>query len=196
MIVNVFQVVFDAIYILFRTAVFVFLVVKNPKQAINAFSIAQIASAVLYSMLYYAYFTWYIHKLNKRRLLLKRREDGNIADSDIKTKDIFADMHDFPFKSIYEMFPGFMENVDKPLNKNLCVLTVSFAKQCVIKQVLTEGERYVMTISPLLTFSEQSMYDIVNNLGSLAARFVFILFFLYTSILYSVNFLIDLYFVQ
>lgn len=30
-----------------------------------------------------------------------------------------------------------------------------------------------MTISPVLTFSQQSMYDIVNNLGSLAARFIF-----------------------
>lgn len=53
------------------------------------------------------------------------------------------------------------------------MLTVSFVKQSVIKQILTEGERYVMTISPVLTFSQQSMYDIVNNLGSLAARFIF-----------------------
>lgn len=128
-------------------------------------------------MLYYAYFTWYIHKLNKRRLLLKAREDNSFG-GDAKAKDIFADMHDFPFKSIVEMFPGCMYNVDKPLNKDLCVLTVSFAKQCVIKQVLTEGERYVMTISPLLTFSEQSMYDIVNNLGSLAARFVWFFCFM------------------
>lgn len=30
-----------------------------------------------------------------------------------------------------------------------------------------------MSISPILTFSEQATYDIVNNLGSLAARFVF-----------------------
>ncbi|VEN52733.1 unnamed protein product [Callosobruchus maculatus] len=30
-----------------------------------------------------------------------------------------------------------------------------------------------MTISPVLTFSQQSMYDIVNNLSSLAARFIF-----------------------
>lgn len=29
-----------------------------------------------------------------------------------------------------------------------------------------------MTMSPVLTFSQQSMYDIVNNLGSLAARSV------------------------
>lgn len=30
-----------------------------------------------------------------------------------------------------------------------------------------------MTISPIMTFSQQATYDIVNNLGSLAARFVF-----------------------
>lgn len=57
------------------------------------------------------------------------------------------------------------------MNNNLLVLTISFLKQSVIKQVLTEGERYVMTISPVLTFSQQSIYDIVNNLGSLAARY-------------------------
>lgn len=102
-------------------------------------------------------------------MLLKRRED----------KADLSDMHDFPFKSILEMLPGFMHNADEPLNKDLCVLSVSFAKQCVVKQVLTEGERYVMTISPLLTFSEQSMYDIVNNLGSLAARYVFIVLSIY-----------------
>lgn len=39
--------------------------------------------------------------------------------------------------------------------------------------MLTEGEKYVMSISPILTFSQQATYDIVNNLGSLAARFVF-----------------------
>lgn len=30
-----------------------------------------------------------------------------------------------------------------------------------------------MSISPVLTFSEQAVYDTVNNLGSLAARFIF-----------------------
>lgn len=52
------------------------------------------------------------------------------------------------------------------------ILSVSFGKQCIVKQVLTEGERYVMTISPVLTFSEQATYDVVNNLGSLAARYI------------------------
>lgn len=51
--------------------------------------------------------------------------------------------------------------------------TASFAKQTFIKQILTEGEKYVMSLTPYLTFSEQATYDIVNNLGSLAARFIF-----------------------
>jgi oligosaccharide translocation protein RFT1 len=55
----------------------------------------------------------------------------------------------------------------------LCVLTWSFLKQGVLKQVLTEGERYIMTLFSVLSFSEQGVYDIVNNLGSLAARFLF-----------------------
>lgn len=40
-------------------------------------------------------------------------------------------------------------------------------------QILTEGERYVMTLVNLLSFSEQGVFDVVNNLGSLAARFLF-----------------------
>ena len=30
-----------------------------------------------------------------------------------------------------------------------------------------------MSMSPVLNFSEQATYDVVNNLGSLAARFIF-----------------------
>lgn len=39
--------------------------------------------------------------------------------------------------------------------------------------MLTEGERYVMSVSPVLNFSQQATYDVVNNMGSLAARFIF-----------------------
>lgn len=46
-------------------------------------------------------------------------------------------------------------------------------KQSVLKQVLTEGEKYVMSVSPVLSFSQQATYDVVNNMGSLAARFIF-----------------------
>ena len=40
----------------------------------------------------------------------------------------------------------------------------------VMKQLLTEGERYLMTFLNLLTLSQQGTYDVVSNLGSLACR--------------------------
>ncbi|TKC41522.1 hypothetical protein EI555_020117, partial [Monodon monoceros] len=52
-------------------------------------------------------------------------------------------------------------------------LTWSFFKQSFLKQILTEGERYVMTFLNVLSFGDQGMYDIVNNLGSLVARLIF-----------------------
>ena len=53
-------------------------------------------------------------------------------------------------------------------------LTWSFFKQSFLKQILTEGERYVMTFLNVLSFGDQGVYDIVNNLGSMVARFVFL----------------------
>ena len=49
----------------------------------------------------------------------------------------------------------------------------TFFVQSVFKQVLTEGERIVMTFFNLLSFSDQGIYQAINNLSSLAARFVF-----------------------
>ncbi|XP_063916164.1 protein RFT1 homolog [Zophobas morio] len=155
------KVVIETIYIVSRTIIFVYLVIGSPNQAINAFSCAQVASAIILCLLYYGYFIWYIYRLNNIK-----------SGTSVSTKN-FSDMDDFPFTSITEFFPGMMENYERFLNRDLCVLTISFAKQSIIKQVLTEGERYVMTVSPVMSFSQQSMYDIVNNLGSLAARFIF-----------------------
>lgn len=56
----------------------------------------------------------------------------------------------------------------------LARLTWSFFKQSFLKQILTEGERYVMTFLNVLSFGEQGVYDIVNNLGSMVARFIFL----------------------
>lgn len=55
----------------------------------------------------------------------------------------------------------------------LGALTRSFFGQGSLKLILTEGERLIMTIMPVLTFKEQGAYELVNNLGSLAARFIF-----------------------
>lgn len=91
-----------------RTSVFVFLVISNPREAINAFSIAQLVSAVVYALLYYGYFCWYIRKLNQARA--KSKQKGDEKDKGGTNNTVFADMQDFPFESIWDLLPGFMRN--------------------------------------------------------------------------------------
>lgn len=98
-----FQIIFETVYILGRTFVFVLLVVNYPKEAINAFSIAQMFSSVLLCALYYGFFAWYIPKLNE----IKAREEEEIRS---EKDELFSDMSDFPFRSILNFFPGFMFN--------------------------------------------------------------------------------------
>ena len=53
------------------------------------------------------------------------------------------------------------------------MITLSFLKNTTLKQFLTEGERFVMTFFSVITFAEQGVYDVINNIGSLPARLVF-----------------------
>lgn len=59
------------------------------------------------------------------------------------------------------------------INPILIKLTISFVGHTFIKQLLTEGERFIMAFFNPLTFAEQGIFDIVNNLGALPARLIF-----------------------
>lgn len=79
----------------------------------------------------------------------------------------------FPLQSVGDLLPHKADG--KPLvDWTLARLTWSFFKQSFLKQILTEGERYVMTFLNVLSFGDQGVYDIVNNLGSMVARFIFL----------------------
>ncbi|KAE8298633.1 Protein RFT1-like protein [Larimichthys crocea] len=79
----------------------------------------------------------------------------------------------FPLHSVGDFFPRRAKG--EPLvDWTLARLTWSFFKQSFLKQILTEGERYVMTFLNVLSFGDQGVYDIVNNLGSMVARFIFL----------------------
>ncbi|XP_072238352.1 man(5)GlcNAc(2)-PP-dolichol translocation protein RFT1 [Leuresthes tenuis] len=79
----------------------------------------------------------------------------------------------FPLYSVTDLLPR--RFYDEPLvDWTLARLTWSFFKQSFLKQILTEGERYVMTFLNVLSFGDQGVYDIVNNLGSMVARFIFL----------------------
>lgn len=57
--------------------------------------------------------------------------------------------------------------------RHLFDLTVNFLQQSLLKQFLTEGERYLMTFANAVSLADQGVYDIITNLGALAARFIF-----------------------
>ncbi|XP_076241355.1 man(5)GlcNAc(2)-PP-dolichol translocation protein RFT1 [Calliopsis andreniformis] len=158
------KIILDTIMIAIRTLTFVPLILHNPENALLAFGVAQLVAAVFYTTSHYAYFHHYIKKINKcklkRRMSLKDSSDECVV-------------REFPFKTVTDFLPGQLENKESYLDKKLTILTWSFFRQGILKQILTEGERLIMTVMPVLTFTEQGTYEIVNNLGSLAARFIF-----------------------
>ncbi|VDD76001.1 unnamed protein product [Mesocestoides corti] len=72
--------------------------------------------------------------------------------------------------SVSELLP----NVHKfSLDWSCLFLSWSFFRQGILKQFLTEGERYLISAFHLLSFADQGIYDLVNNIGSLAPRLLF-----------------------
>ncbi|KAJ8370549.1 hypothetical protein SKAU_G00105770 [Synaphobranchus kaupii] len=84
-----------------------------------------------------------------------------------------AERQSFPLCRVGDLLPSRVCG-ESVVNWKLARLTWSFFKQSFLKQILTEGERYVMTFLNVLNFGDQGIYDIVNNLGSMVARFVFL----------------------
>ena len=77
---------------------------------------------------------------------------------------------DMPFDSARDFLPTFGPFV---VDKNRWLLSLSFFKQGFLKQLLTEGEKYMFTYFSLMSLSEQGVYDVIANLGSIPARLLF-----------------------
>jgi len=161
------KVTLDTLHIIIRSIIFVAIIIYDKNLAIAAFGIAQFVSALTIVFGNYGFFHVYIKRLKAHRESVKKTDENS------EVEPYFEHMEDFPFNSAVEMLPCVMRNDEPYFNRNLQKLVFSFVKQGVLKQILTEGEKYVMTISPVLSFSQQATYDIVNNMGSLAARFIF-----------------------
>ncbi|XP_050543409.1 protein RFT1 homolog isoform X2 [Daktulosphaira vitifoliae] len=141
------QIALEIINITIRTIIYTTLVMSwSGQNAVLAFSFAQLASIFIYTLSFYAYFWYYL-----------RNKNDNL-----------------PFNSMWDLFPKiFKKKWSECLDFRLVLLLWSFLKQGFMKQLLTDGERYVMTFFNTLKFNQQGVYDIINNLGSLAARFLF-----------------------
>ncbi|XP_048747801.2 protein RFT1 homolog isoform X2 [Ostrea edulis] len=121
-----------------RCVVAAFLVIYFPQWGLIGFSIAQVSCAVTYSVIYYA--TFYLM---------------------IKTEDTDSS---FVFQSVRDFFPKILPNKSF-VDWRLASLTGSFFKQSIFKQLLTEGEKYIMTVFGVLNFGDQGFYDIIDNTG-------------------------------
>lgn len=163
------KVALDTLHIFIRTVLFLSIVIYDRSLALIAFSVAQVGSIGTIVLSYYIFFYWYI---KNKPLYAKGALKSNIVPEPI-LHSLYDNMDDFQFTSLKDFLPKYIGSINTTFNKKLNTLTLSFAKQGVVKQLLTEGEKYVMSVSPVMTFSEQATYDVVNNLGSLAARFVF-----------------------
>lgn len=107
------RVVLDTLHIFVRSILFIWFVLRDPNQAIIAFSIAQIGSTISFVIGYYGYFIYYIRNANRSVAIAKKASNGNRKES--------VDMSDdcIPFTSIKQMLPGFRFNSVEMLNHHV-----------------------------------------------------------------------------
>lgn len=103
------RVVLDTLNILVRSVIFIWLVLRDPGQAIFAFSIAQIGSTVAFVVGYYAYFAYYFNEASKQRAAVKRDEDARDDNEDEQYSAKHSDEF-IPLDSIKQLLPGVLSN--------------------------------------------------------------------------------------
>ena len=124
------------------------LVIYSPNYGILIFACTQVLGAAIYSAIFYRYF-WTRLRMQKSPL----------------------PANSLPIHSLRDFLPSWSRGPFLP--KRLRHLAWSFTKQSFMKEILTDGERYIMSGLQMLTFAEQGIFDVVNNLGSLVARLLF-----------------------
>ncbi|OXA55379.1 Protein RFT1 [Folsomia candida] len=141
------EIVGDTTLIMVRSIFLLWTVIFYPSYSILGYAVGSFVAVLVVGGIYYGYFYYYIG--------LARR--------------------DIPFFGVKDFFPRYWSRESETtFPTELGILSWSFFKQGILKQLLTEGERYLMTFFDILAFDEQGVYDLVANLGSLAARFIFL----------------------
>ena len=80
-----------------------------------------------------AFNSYFYFRIGYPQLTDKKAEDEVKSDGESEQAD-----DQLPFTSISQLYPSFKA----PVNKERLILTVSFFKQGIFKQLLTEGERW------------------------------------------------------
>ncbi|XP_006892352.1 PREDICTED: protein RFT1 homolog [Elephantulus edwardii] len=142
------KVIAESLSVILKSVLTAFLVLYWPHCGLYIFSVAQLFYTTVLVLCYVIYFTKLLGspEYSKRQTL--------------------------PISRMTDLLPTITGSAAF-VNRKEAKLTWSFFKQSFLKQILTEGERYVMTFLNVLNFGDQGVYDIVNNLGSLVARLIF-----------------------
>lgn len=120
----------------------------RPSQSVLLYGISHLFGSFVYAASYYILFAYVLHRKSEAKKL--------------------------PVHSFGQLFPSWEQGKWVPnIDKELGGLAWSFFQQGWLKEALTEGEFYLMNFFPLISLAQQGVYQVVNNLGSLAARLVF-----------------------
>lgn len=108
----------NTLHILVRSVIFIWIVLKNKSIAIDAFAIAQLASAVVIFVGHYAFFYFYIKRFNEYKLVTGSKKPRKESSAPSKfDEELFKSMDDFPFQSATELVPFVMKNEVKLCSK-------------------------------------------------------------------------------
>ena len=129
-------------------ALTIVLISLDPRYAVLYSGVAALANALIVVAVHLVYFHRVVHRDRK-------------LDSE----------EDIPFRSLAEFLPDCPAAFHLDLDR--FALAKSFFKQGFLKQILTEGEKYMITWFSLMSLSQQGVYDVICNLGSLPARLLF-----------------------
>uniref|UniRef100_A0A8D0G7Q4 Protein RFT1 homolog n=1 Tax=Sphenodon punctatus TaxID=8508 RepID=A0A8D0G7Q4_SPHPU len=123
------KVIAESLSIISKCVLTVILVVLHPQWGLYIFSLSQLLYTTVLVLCYVTYFMKFLGSPE-------------------------ATKKSFPVSKMTDILPNFMED-ESFVNWKEARLTWSFFKQSFLKQILTEGERYVMTFLNVLNFGDQ-----------------------------------------
>ncbi|KAA0185871.1 hypothetical protein HAZT_HAZT002318 [Hyalella azteca] len=121
-------------------------VVVVPHYAVIGYSISHLIGSCVYCLSYYLVF-------------MKAFRDKTL----VKT---------LPFQTIRQLLPSRGPGEIYVMEQETLKVTRGFLLQCWLKELLTEGEWFLMNLLPLVSLAQQGTYQVVSNLGALGARLV------------------------
>lgn len=142
------KVIIEGFMQVLRTVLFATFVYIWPLHAVLMYGISHILGSMLYFILYYGVFAYTFYQKDEVKKL--------------------------PIHSLRQLFPKITDGrYYIEIDSEQKLLAWSFFKQGWLKEALTNGESYLMSFFSLISLAQQGTYQVVNNLGSLAARLVF-----------------------